>query len=211
MEGVWDATHILDHQVQVYEGDPLFESHVFARLEEQGFNGWSFRMPGGCGTHLDAPYHFGGVARIHEIPLGHLMGTCVVLSEGRWEDEARRVLDGVSFVVYRTQHCKKWGTPDYMKAWSGIPIELARMCVAAGTVKGVMIDTPSADSDGSHDFPVHNLLLAEKGIWIAENLKLDWSEADAPPTGVPLRALVMPLNLRDAPEAPARIVLTWTK
>lgn len=143
-----------------------------------------------------------------DIDLNSLMGAALVVDAWRWEEDLQmRWHDGIVVVVVRTVHGSKWGSPEYVKGWPGVPMRLAEMCVERG-VRGVMIDTMSADAHGSHDFPVHKLLLRDHGLWIVENAKLDWSDAAAPPrTGV--RVVVMPMKIRGAPEAPVRVILSW--
>lgn len=58
---MWDATHTLDEDVMVYEGDPKFCRNVFATLERDGYCCHSFSLAGAPPspkTRMNEPWHF---------------------------------------------------------------------------------------------------------------------------------------------------------
>jgi kynurenine formamidase len=117
-----------------------------------------------CGTHLDAPYHFGPFCEgkparyIHEVPLDWCFGHGVVLDLSHKEpksvitvadiqDALQRAdyqLQSMDIVLIRTDADKLWPRPEYFSTHPGMTEEATRWIVEQG-VKVIGIDTNGFD------------------------------------------------------------------
>lgn len=117
-----------------------------------------------CGTHFDAPYHFGPLCegeparRIDGVPLDWCFGHGVVLDltcKGRraaitvsdlQEALARAQYDlqPMDIVLIRTDSDKLWPGPEYFSAHPGMTVEATRWLVEQG-IKVIGIDTYGFD------------------------------------------------------------------
>jgi kynurenine formamidase len=117
-----------------------------------------------CGTHLDAPYHFGPVCegkparRIHEVPLDWCFGQGVVLDLSHKErksaitvtdlqealERAQYKLQPMDIVLIRTDSDKLWPRPEYFSTHPGMTEEATRWLVEQG-IKVMGIDTNGFD------------------------------------------------------------------
>jgi kynurenine formamidase len=117
-----------------------------------------------CGTHLDAPYHFGPICegkparRINEVPLEWCFGHGVVLdlthkgfkaaiTVSDLQDALARAeyeLQPMDIVLIRTDSDKLWPRPEYFSAHPGMTEEATRWLVKCG-IKVIGIDTNGFD------------------------------------------------------------------
>ncbi|HET8846202.1 MAG TPA: cyclase family protein [Ktedonobacteraceae bacterium] len=117
-----------------------------------------------CGTHLDAPYHFGPVCegkparRINEVPLEWCFGQGVVLNLTHKKRKAaitvsdlQEALDRINYalqpmdiVLIRTDSDKLWPRPEYFSEHPGMSEEATRWLVEQG-IKVVGIDANGFD------------------------------------------------------------------
>jgi arylformamidase len=157
------------------------------------------------GTHIDAPYHMiEGGKRLDEFSLDVLAGKATVFeiphvrSIGRFELEPLR-WDSVERVLFKTENSKHWQDEGFYEDFVYLEPEGAEYLTGRG-VRLVGIDYLSIDRFGSGDHPSHFVLLS-RDILILEGLNLNF----VPPGEYTLFAL--PLNLREADGAPARVIL----
>jgi kynurenine formamidase len=117
-----------------------------------------------CGTHLDAPYHFGPLCegkparRIHEVPLDWCFGNGVVLDLKHKERKAaitvtdlqgalaqmQYELQPMDIVLIRTDSDKLWPRPEYFSDHPGMSAEATRWLVEQG-IKVMGIDANGFD------------------------------------------------------------------
>ncbi|MBE3557702.1 MAG: cyclase family protein [Ktedonobacteraceae bacterium] len=117
-----------------------------------------------CGTHLDAPYHFGPLCegkparRVHEVPLEWCFGHGVVLdlthkgpgaaiTVADLEDALARIsyeLQPLDIVLIRTDADRLWPRPEYFSAHAGMTAEATGWLVEHG-IKVIGIDTNGFD------------------------------------------------------------------
>jgi kynurenine formamidase len=198
-----DLSHVLETGMAVYPGDPV--SPRIQRLSDHGAGSHrSSALDTGChaGTHIDLPLHFlAGEPALEAFPAERCVGTAVVVDAPAGAAPPS-VLDGVDpagldFVLLRTGWSRHWGTPRYYADWPHLAPATARR-LAAMSLKGVGLDTPSIDPFGEE---TAHRLLAAAGLINIENL----ANLAALPAGR-FELLVLPLRLSGAEASPVRAV-----
>lgn len=185
MRLVYDLSHELDSETQVYPGDPLFSCRKVATVTENGYNVTSLALGSHTGTHIDAPSHFVDNGRtIDQVDLSLLLGPAVVLDvSGKpprerifWDELVRagikELLNDCRILLIRTGWSKYWKSPVYLDH-PFLDRHAAQKLIELGM--GVLgIDTLSPDethmeetADGN--FGVHDTILRAGGM-IVENL-----------------------------------------
>lgn len=150
-------------------------------LEKNGWNAKDLTLYSHCGTHMDAPIHFGvGPGTIDKLPLERCMGPAWVvdppavrpgmkLTVDDLGDMAGRVKPGDGLLI-RTGWCHRVDTPDYRDALPGISRDLAQWCVDSGiAILGVEPPSVADVNDPEELIAVHTILLGG-GITIVEGL-----------------------------------------
>jgi len=167
------------------------------------------------GTHVDAPLHFiEGGNSVDELPLDALMGSVQIVDFthlGENEPVTTEMLRDVQLadrLLFRFGWEDRWGDPDtFYYDYPYFTVDAAEYLVEEG-VKLLGFDTPSPDTSsgsldgGEEDSPVHKVLL-EDDVVLLEYLKnldkvggsSDWNIS------------VLPLKIRNADGAPARVVV----
>ena len=150
------------------------------------------------GTHLDAPFHYGG-EKLSSVDLETLIGPARVI-------DARA---GVSLgllepfpslparVLFFTGEPERWDV--FPETFMPLTPELIYALADRG-VKLVGTDAPSVDAFTSKALPTHKACL-ERNVWILEGLTL---QGVAPGE---YDLVCLPLNLPDADASPVRAVL----
>ena len=162
----------------------------------------------GChvGTHIDAPLHFlASEPGIDHLPLDRFIGRGMVVRAGDGDTAAALGpelvadldLTRVDFVLFDTGWDKHWGTERFYREWSWLSPELAK-CLAAASLKGVGLDTPSLDT---YSGQIAHDICAPAGMINLENLA---NLGELPAEGFTLMA--MPLKLSDTEASPVRAV-----
>jgi len=218
---VFDLSHTLDAQTQVYPGDPVFACHRVATVKEDGYNVTSFSLGSHTGTHIDAPFHFlDDGPTVEELDLRMLMGPAAVADMPRkgaketftWDDlisdhEFLRLIRGgkCRIVVIHTGWSRHWKTPTYLDH-PFLDKDVARKLIEHG-VQVLAVDTLSPDrtvTDGpGADFGVHETILGA-GCVIVENL----TGLENLPSGK-VDVSFLPLKLSGCDGSPIRAV-AWT-
>jgi arylformamidase len=209
----------IDLSQTIYDGMPRFAAFGAPRVEQikkipqDPLNVTELQIICHVGTHVDAPRHFvaDGPA-MDEIPLNRLHGPGVVWKfdvkpfgiigvndlenagpELRWGD----------IVIFDGGWWPSFGTDVYDQNYSLSP-EAALWLVHRG-VKLVGVDCGTVDLAHTQrkpgfNWPVHRILLSH-GVLVAEHLT-----NLAPLTGKRIEAMFLPLNIRGADGAPARVI-----
>lgn len=182
---VYDLSHELDSETQVYPGDPSFSCRRVASIQKDGFNVTSLSLGSHTGTHIDAPSHFVDNGKtIDQVDLSLLLGPAVVLDvsgkEPRkritWDELVRKgitsLFEDYHILILRTGWSKHWKTSTYLDH-PFLDSQAAKRLLDLG-MRVLGVDTMSPDethtdeaADG--DFGVHEAILAADGM-IVENL-----------------------------------------
>jgi len=212
---IYDLSHELDEDTQVYPGDPTFACHSAANVKEHGYNVSSISIGSHTGTHIDAPYHFydNGEA-VDKLAVDMLVGPAVVVDLTKkkerekitWDDlidlEITHVMDECHILILHTGWSKYWKTGTYFEH-PYLDAAAARKLVEIG-VRVLALDTLSPDQtmmDGSEgDYSAHEVILGAGGA-IVENLtNLHQLPSDR------VHVSLLPLKLRGCDGSPIRAV-----
>ena len=218
-----DLTQIVDATTPVWPGAEPFCCQM-RHSYEAGCLVNRYALEAGCGTHLDAPLHFiPGGRNIVELSLAELIvPACVIDIRTQVEQDHDYSLALADIELWEAKHgqlpvgcvvlastgwARRWHTAkEYCNAdaagvmrfpsFSAKAVEL----LLQRDIVGIGIDTLSPDTGKDEQFPVHELILqADK--YIIENLA---SLEQLPPKGA--RVAVLPIKIKGAAEAPARVV-----
>jgi arylformamidase len=160
------------------------------------------------GTHMDAPFHFDAKGTgVDQLPLDVLIGPCRVFDLSREPGHITRAgleqcdLAGVTRALFKTRNSRHWANDhhEFDRQFVAIAADAASYLVER-QVKLVGVDYLSVEAFGSREFPVHNTLLGA-GVVIIETLNLSGVAAGD------YELIALPLKLKDADGAPARVVL----
>ncbi len=201
-----------------------FKLKTVATLENNGVFSAVYSTPEHLGTHIDAPNHFeSNQPSVDKLKLESLIGPASVLDISEhvehnadyeltiediisWE-ELNGSVQGGSIVLLNTGWWRKWNNYEKYKNtdkagnlhFPGFSGDAARFLVEKRNVKGIGIDTLSADYGMSSDFAVHHILNSA-GKYILENVaNLD----KLPPKGVTL--IIAPIKVEGGSGGQARI------
>jgi len=205
---IYDVTVPITNSMPVWPGDPPVTLTAKSHQSRDGTHTvrlTSIEMGSHTGTHLDAPFHMIGEGRrLEDFPLETLAGRATVVeilgrpSIGR-DDLERLNWKGIERVLFKTDNSTHWQDGKFYEKFVYLEPDGAEILSQAG-VKLVGIDYLSIDKFKSESHPSHFVLL-KKDILILEGLNLN----GVPPGEYNLIAL--PLNLRGADGAPARVIL----
>jgi arylformamidase len=154
---------------------------------------------------MDAPFHMiEGGKPLEDFPLETLIGRARVFEIPSVRALKRAEMEpldwnGVERVLFKTENSKHWQDGKFYEEFVYLDPEGAEFLVERG-IKLVGIDYLSIDKFKSESHPTHFVLL-KRNIAIIEGLNL----SAVAPGDYTLMAL--PLNLRDADGAPARVIL----
>jgi len=180
------------------------------QLEPDGWNATTLHLYSHCGTHMDAPVHFGVTQKtIDEIPLDKCMGpawvvdltgieprTVIQVADLGSVAEKFNAGDGL---LLRTGWSRHIGTPSYRNSLPRVSLELARWCGDRG-VRLLGVEPPSvADVNNIEELTaVHEALLGA-GVIIVEGLtNLDQIQKQK------VNFMAFPLKVAQGDGAPAR-------
>ncbi len=210
--GPIDLTLTVSEALPAFPGSPGPQFIPWSDLEEDGYNLELLFLSSHTGTHMDAPYHFAdGGARIHEIPVGRLLGSALLVRARKganravtkrdllaFERDNGKIPDGAS-VFFHTGWQEFLKSDGYFAENPGLS-ERAAEYLASKKANMVGIDSPSIDCGNSRRFPAHRAL-SRNGVLIVENL----ANLDRIP-GSRFDFAVLPLKLKGATGSPVRAV-----
>jgi len=203
---IYDVSLTIEPAMVVWPGDPPVAVENASAIAEGGSSNLSlFKMGSHTGTHVDAPRHFiDGAAGVDAISPAVLTGPARLFQLSQVKRIDRSVLEGldlegVSRLLLGTGNSALLGKRPLSMDYAYVTGDAARYLVERG-VKLVGIDYLSIEEHGTAGHPVHHALLGA-GIVIVEGLDL---------AGVPAGdydLLCLPLKMKDADGAPARVLL----
>lgn len=209
MTKLYDVSVLVHEGMPTWPGDPgLSLKRASSIARGDAANVTRIDMGAHTGTHMDAPAHFMATGQgIDRISLETLIGPCRVFDLSAWTGHINRAaleqcdLRGVMRALFKTRNSARWARDDHEfdKNFIGIVEDGAKHLVAQG-VKLVGVDYLSVEPFGNKGHPVHSTLLPANVV-IVEGLNL----TDVPAGDYELLAL--PVKLKDADGAPARVVL----
>lgn len=223
---VIDLTYPLNEGNAYWPGDRYqpFKHETIARLETDSAFSGSYSTPEHLGTHIDAPNHFEpNQPSVDQIPLGQLIGPAVVIDVHsritsnpdyqvsvddvlNWEAQNGPIPKGAVVLMHSGWGWRWESYPRYKNAdaagalhFPGFSREAALFLAEERDVKGIGVDTLSADYGPSKDFAVHHILNS-RGKWILENLD---NLEKLPPKGITL--IVAPIKIEGGSGGQARV------
>ena len=207
-----DLTLTISQSIPTFPGSPKTQFILWSTLKENGYNLELLFLSSHTGTHLDAPYHFvKNGAKIHQIPLGRLLGNGILIKIKKGKNQAITKNDLLSFerknghipkyssIIFHTEWQKNLNTDFYFINNPGLS-ESAATYLVSKEINLVGIDSPSIDLGKDKTFSVHKIL-AKNNILIVENLsnlnKISSKQFDF---------IILPLKLKDATGSPVRAI-----
>ncbi len=201
-----------------------FKYETVATLENDGVFSGIYSTPEHLGTHIDAPNHFeNNQISVDKLKLEALIGPAAVIDISTkvtgnadyqltvediilWEKSNGPIQNG-SIVLLNTGWWRKWNNYDKYKNadennklhFPGYSEDAAIFLIEKRNIKGIGIDTLSADYGISADFIVHHIINGE-GKYILENVaNLD----KLPPNGATL--VIAPIKIEGGSGGQTRI------
>ncbi len=150
-------------------------------LEDKGWNAQTLHLYSHCGTHADAPLHFGvNDTTIDQIPLEQCIGPAWIADVENVQpsqnitladlgDTPDKLAPGESLLI-RTGWSRRADQPEYYRALPRISEELARWC-AEKKLPMLGVETQAvADPNNTQEITNIHKILLEAGILIVEGL-----------------------------------------
>lgn len=204
-----DLTHPISPNMPVYPGTEPPVITTGCSIDETGFLEKKITMYSHTGTHVDAPAHLlKGHNTLDMLEIGHFYGSAFLLSHNDSTIQSIGVqellpyqekIQAVEFLLLHTGWSQYWGSEKYFNNYPVLSLEAAHW-LSNFSLKGLGLDTISADTVHSQTYPVHKALL-HKNIIIIENLT---NLAALPCDQFDFSCF--PLRLADADGSPVRAV-----
>ncbi len=206
---IYDVTFTLSPAFPVWPGDPAVRLEQIASMEAgDEANVSALAMSVHVGTHVDAPHHFLNDGRtVENLPLEALIGPCRLVTLPETLDavsaaalEAANIPPDTERLLLRTRNAALWreSPQRFRRDFVAITADGAEWLVARG-LRLVGVDYLSV-APFTAPVPTHRILLGA-GVVVLEGLNL----ADVPDGDY--RLYCLPLKLRGADGAPARVIL----
>jgi len=204
-----DLTHSLAPGMPVYPGSepPLFTPVCL--IEEVGFREQKLTFFSHTGTHIDAPAHILKEAKTLDLlPIDQFTGQAVALKAGSADQPVIEIIDlkphenaikSSNFLLLHTGWSRFWDTNAYFTGYPVLSLAAAAW-LGRFDLKGIGMDTISADTADATDFPIHKTLLNREMIIIENLTNLD----RLPPGGFTFSCF--PLKIQQADGSPVRAV-----
>ena len=173
-----DLTHTVSPEMPVYPGTvkPVFITD--SSIEEAGFLEKKITLCSHIGTHVDAPAHLLKDAEtLDSLEIDHFYGPALMVNvetsgsapiEVSDLDFYTKELEKVDFLLLHSGWSSFWGTDTYFSDYPVLTLEAATW-LNKFRLKGIGLDTISADTADTLDYPVHKAFLKNNTI-IVENL-----------------------------------------
>jgi arylformamidase len=205
-------TRLVDLTLTLRPGMPGVAVEPARTLERDGWNASTFSLYSHCGTHMDAPLHFGvSDETIDQLDVTRCVGLAWVADLTPIEpralidvqnlgDIATRLQPGESLLL-RTDWSRRVGDASWRDELPRVSDALAHWCVRYG-VRMLGVEPPSvADVNNLEEVTrIHRILLGG-GVTIIEGLSgLDRLRSRR------VRLIALPLKIAGADGAPARVV-----
>jgi kynurenine formamidase len=201
---------VVDLTLPLSSGDRGVRIEPARRLETDGWNATTLSLYSHCGTHMDAPVHFGvGTQTIDVMAVDNFIGPAWVadirpveprelIGPERVETIAEQFTAGDSLLI-----CTGWsefyGQDKYRNELPRISAELARWCVERG-VRMLGVEPPSvADVNNVKELTEVHRILFEGGVIVVEGLA-NLASLSKPK----VTFIALPLKISGGDGAPAR-------
>ena len=207
---LFDLTHPLAEDMPVFPGEPGPSIRNLATISDQGYRVKWLEMGSHTGTHMDAPAHLVRNGKmLDQYPVSHFTGNAAIIPVPEetkviglpflkfYED----IIGTSAYVLLNSGWSRFWGSELYFRGFPVLSEESARW-LTGFTVRGIGLDTISADPVDSGILPVHHILL-EAGLVIIENIS--FPEGFSASRGI---FHCFPLYIKDADGSPVRAVLS---
>jgi len=175
---VVDLSHFISESMPVFPGTKPPRIVDAFTIAQHDFAEKSFHLSSHVGTHIDAPGHIlAGAATLDKLAVDHFLGAGLVLDVaavrgGKIEivdlEPFKERLGCVEFALLHSGWARHWGDDRYFSSYPVLSLEAARW-LADFRLKGLGVDTISADEVESTSVPVHKVFFA-KNMIIIENL-----------------------------------------
>jgi arylformamidase len=205
-------SRVIDLTLSLSSGDRGVRIDPAQRLDADGWNASTISLYSHCGTHIDAPAHFGaGAESIDALAVENLVGPAWVADVRPIEPRAlieperlgnipERFKPGESLLIC-TGWSEYYGQVKYREELPRISAELAQWCVE-NKVRMLGVEPPSvADVNNIEELTKIHRILLEGGIIIVEGLANLTSLSKPKVTFIAL-----PLKVAGGDGAPARAV-----
>ena len=205
-------TRIIDLTVPLENGQRGVSIEPARTLENDGWNAMTLGLYSHCGTHMDAPLHFGvSDQTIDQIALDRCMGPAWVADLAGIEPRALigvehlgriegnvRAGDGL---LLRTGWSRRIGNPSYRNALPRVSVELAQWCAEKG-VRVLGVEPPSvADVNHIEELTAVHRILLGAGVIVVEGLaNLDQIRSDK------VMFIALPLRIAGGDGSPVRAI-----
>jgi arylformamidase len=206
---IHDVSVLVHNGTPTWPGDPQLSMQLASSIARGDVaNVTRIEMGAHTGTHMDAPFHFvANGSGVDQLPLDVLIGPCRVFDlSGKTGHITRAILEkcdlaGVTRALFKTRNSRHWANDhhEFDKQFTAIAGDAATYLVDRN-VKLVGVDYLSVEAFGSKQFPTHDTLLGA-GVVIVETLNLSGVAAGD------YELIALPLKLKNADGAPARVVL----
>ena len=204
---------IVDLTLSLKDGDRGVRIEPARRLENDGWNATTLTLYSHCGTHMDAPIHFGvGSQTIDELQVDKLVGPAWVVDVRPIEPGGLIGIEHMSGVAEKIEPgdsiliCTGWseyyGQDRYRNDLPRVSVDLACWCVEKD-VRMLGVEPPSvADVNNIPELTRVHRILFEGGVIVIEGLA---NLSSLTKTKVTLAAL--PLKVAEGDGAPARVIV----
>ncbi len=203
---IYDISVMLEPEMPIYPGDAPYALEPMLRIAGGAVCNLSRLMMGThTGTHIDAPWHFNERGkRVHQIPLDRLIGLAWVADlrghKAITADALQRAnIPLTTRLLIKTDNSTLWQRRGFQKKFVYLTADAADWLIEH-TISVVGLDYLSVEWFGAPE-PVVHTKLCGAGLVIIEGLNLS-----AVPEGE-YELICMPLKLKDADGAPARVAL----
>ena len=181
-------------------------------LEKDGWNASTLSLYSHCGTHMDAPIHFGaGRQTIDQLDVSRLMGPAWVVDVRPIEPRALIGVEHMAGIADKIEPgegvliCSGWseysGQARYRDELPRVSVDLARWCVETG-VRMLGVEPPSvADVNNIEELTEVHRILFEGDVIVVEGLTNVQSL-----TKPKVTFIALPLKVAGGDGAPARAV-----
>ena len=178
MEKIIDLTHPISEGMPVYPGTEPPVLKTVCTIEDIGFLEKNITMVSHTGTHMDAPAHLIKNAKtLDKFPVGQFYGKALLVDftnikgsviELKPLEHYKETLTKVEFLLIQTGWSKYWGSDKYFVDYPVLSLEAANW-LGTFSLKGIGLDTISADKIDTVKYEVHNVFLQNETV-IVENL-----------------------------------------
>ena len=204
-----DLTHPIAENMPVYPGTepPVFVTGC--SIEDNGFLEKKITLYSHTGTHIDAPAHLlTGYQTLDQMPVDQFYGKVLIIHSESNHKQTIEIyglepyeerIKGVDFVLIHTGWSQYWGTDRYFSRYPVLSLEAANW-LADYKLKGLGMDTISADRADTQNYPVHKAFLRNNMIVIENLTNLEDLSCDQ------VLFSCFPLHLTQADGSPVRAI-----